>query len=116
MARGGAGSLPNVYRSAARSDVDGARSAIEACTGEARQDIACIARLAQATSDRHNPVLVFMTERRLTLQSAVTVAGAPVKQTVGVFLDNELSNSAQLGVFDPCIDADVWQFVREIAS
>ncbi|EPS98508.1 hypothetical protein FOMPIDRAFT_1051539 [Fomitopsis schrenkii] len=67
-------------------------------------DIAGIAR-QQATSDRHNLVLVLMAERRLTLQSAVTAAGALVKKTVGVFLENErlLSDSAQLRAFGPCV-------------
>ncbi|EPS95413.1 hypothetical protein FOMPIDRAFT_1025821 [Fomitopsis schrenkii] len=76
-------------------------------------DIAGIAR-QQATSDRHNLVLVLMAERRLTLQSAVTAAGALVKKTVGVFLENErlLSDSAQLRAFGPCVDADVRRYVR----
>ena len=79
----------------------------------APQDIASVAR-QQATSDKHNLVLVLMAERRLTLQSAVTAAGALVKKTVGVFLENErlLLDSAQLPALAPCVDADVRRYVR----
>ena len=82
-------------------------------SSNAPQDIASVAR-QQATSDKHNLVLVLMAERRLTLQSAVTAAGALVKKTVGAFLENErlLLDSAQLHAFGPCVDADARRYVR----